>query len=219
MGAGERVAANMPSMMDMAAAPGRTLDFINRVAVAGGRGLATGDYRMAEKGPIEMTGEAIGDVLTSPPDKLPPQASYPPVSPAAAVRTEPQYATPPAGKYSWEEYNARRRRAEEMGLPQAQLSSQGVGIANANLARYEAAQRAERGEPPVREITASDGKRLTLSPENFDLVTRFLAFLDTQPAPNLEPRMEVDREATRRLTEDRMRREELARQFRTMPRR
>jgi hypothetical protein len=208
----------MAPAMDQIAAPGRAFDVFSRYGTAALRGLGTGDYTVAEKGPLEATGEAIGDVLTSPPDKLPPQASYPPVPPSAAVRTEPQYATPPAGKYSWEEYNARRRRAEEMGLPQAQLSPQGVGIANANLARYEAGQRAERGEPPVREITSSDGKRLTLSPENFDLITRFLAFLDTQPAPNLEPRMEVGREATRRLTEDRMRREELARQFRTLRR-
>ena len=85
--------------------------------------------------------------------------------------------------------------------------------------RYEAGQRAKRGEPPVMEITGSDGKRRTLVLRDMDMVDQLVALATGERPMDLRPNLEYDREATRQLGEDRMRREELLRQVRTRGRR
>lgn len=104
-------------------------------------------------------------------------------------------------------------------LSQITLSPESTRTARRLLSEYQAGQRAGRREQPVLEITASDGKRRSFVVESPDVADQLIAILTGQQPPNLEPRLETDREATRRLTEDRMRREEMARQLRTTPRR
>jgi hypothetical protein len=104
-------------------------------------------------------------------------------------------------------------------LSQIKLSPESTKTARRLLSEYQAGQKAGRREQPVLEITASDGKRRSFTVENPEIADQLIAILTGQQAPNLEPRLEPDREATRRLGEERMRREEVARQFRTIPRR
>lgn len=145
---------------------------------------------------------------------------YAAAGPFAKPAEPAQPAVAPASKYSWEQYNARRQRTtEQTGLPQISLSPQGVGIARELRSQYEAGQRAKQSEQPVVEITASDGKRRAFAVEDPEIADMLIGILTGQQPPNLEPRLEVDREATRRLGEERMRREEMARQLRSMPRR
>ena len=221
-GAAERI-----NPWETLAVPGRVADVASRYGAAALRGVATGDYTVAEKGPLQLTGEAIGDFASQfiPEEqyKLPPQAAY--IAPTRAVYRAPAPAAPapaaPAPRaYSWEEYNARRRRTqEETGLPQVELSPESVAIAKSNMDRYEAGQRAKRGEPPVMEITGSDGKRRTLVLRDMDMVDQLVALATGERPMDLRPNLEYDREATRQLGEDRMRREELLRQVRTRGRR
>lgn len=211
-------------------------------------GLLTGEYRMPEKSGLRRVGESIGEALagtvgeerelmrredeilrTRPnswdaydirrkrglPGPAQRRVETPAPAPAPVVPAEPE----PVREEAAAPAPIRLTPEQIAELSQIKLSPESTRTARRLLSEYQAGQKAGRREQPVLEITASDGKRRSFTVENPDIADQLIAILTGQQAPNLEPRLETDREATRQLTEGRMRREELARQLRAMPRR
>jgi hypothetical protein len=241
MGAIER----MPSVSeqgkiaaDIAAYPGRTIDMLSRYGAAGLQGIATGNYTVPEKGPLQTIGETIGGALAGSSVKQERESIR---QDNEILRTKPN---------SWEAYNIRRKmgmrqpeepasketpaveqtsapasapakepviKLTEEQLPQIKLSPEAAKTARQLLSQYEAAEKERNREQVVPELSAAEGGNQG-SLKSSQILRQLLAVL-TGGTPSVEPRLEVDREGTRALTNDRMRREEMFRTLRASPRR
>lgn len=223
---------------DIAAYPGRTIDMLSRYGSAGLQGLVTGNYTVPEKGPLQTIGEKIGgalagssveqeresirrdnEILRTKPNSWEAynirrkMGMRQPEEPAAKETPAAEQTPAPAPAPAKEPVI----KLTEEQLPQIKLSPEAAKTARQLLSQYEAAEKERNREQVTPELSAAEGGNRG-SLKSSQILRQLLAVL-TGGTPSVEPRLEVDREGTRRLTDERMRREEMFRTLRASPRR